>query len=462
MKKYKIITAVMALSLVAGCVGVSPNGADAASGPKFPVKTLEMDTNDSLVVTIKGVKPKQIKKLSVSSSNKKIVKIKGYKKKGVVGLTSGKNTGKATVKASVRVNKKNYKLKIKVSVTTDRADLKNVLSSNSFNKWNMSEEDGTLKVLKRSIIDSRTTGNKTVKMQQAYINVESGLAIFRVFKDAVMMMPEGFSYQDCVVNAGSYEKKEDGTYDPIYAYYYFAMENGSFTNFKKYLLGPNDEGEAGNAAYLMANDIKAIYISGDGEGVCPYLDESFIPEDPGLITVTDGDDGCRIFKYSMADFETITLHVFGEGDILDGYIHKIEVAMTDGSYTESYDFDYEINPKYSPSDAAAMALSADKLLSEEKTVRDQIFGNDKKLSIDYELNAEGGTKRTGSYTESAGGDVTFRGWFPNYPTGEFYTVNKDGSLTPLVSLEAEAVMGYLNPESASEPVKLVWKDTSVG
>ena len=110
----RVIVSAMALSLLVPAV--SAPKAEAAAKPKLSAKSVKVTVGAKKKVTVKKVKAKKIKKTtwSLPKKGKKIVSLSAKKKTGVT--LKGKKAGKTTLTAKVRVGKKTYKLKTKITV----------------------------------------------------------------------------------------------------------------------------------------------------------------------------------------------------------------------------------------------------------------------------------------------------------------------------------------------------------
>ena len=115
----RVIVSAMALSLLAPAV--SAPKAEAAAKPKLSAKSVKVTVGAKKKVTVKKVKAKKIKKTtwSLPKKGKKIVSLSAKKKTGVT--LKGKKAGKTTLTAKVRVGKKTYKLKTKITVVKKTA-----------------------------------------------------------------------------------------------------------------------------------------------------------------------------------------------------------------------------------------------------------------------------------------------------------------------------------------------------
>ena len=116
-KNFKrTLAKVMAVALTVSMVGVASTDADAAKKIKLSSKSISVAKGATKKGTIKNVKAKKVKKLTVKSKNKKIATVKKAGKTAfkVTGKKAGKST-KVTVK--VKVGKKTTKLTLKVKVT---------------------------------------------------------------------------------------------------------------------------------------------------------------------------------------------------------------------------------------------------------------------------------------------------------------------------------------------------------
>ena len=115
----RVIVSAMALSLLVPAV--SAPKAEAAAKPKLSAKSVKVTVGAKKKVTVKKVKAKKIKKTtwSLPKKGKKIVSLSAKKKTGVT--LKGKKAGKTTLTAKVRVGKKTYKLKTKITVVKKTA-----------------------------------------------------------------------------------------------------------------------------------------------------------------------------------------------------------------------------------------------------------------------------------------------------------------------------------------------------
>ena len=111
-----VIAKMLAVTLAVGTVGtaVPADDANAAAKPKLSKSKVSVNVGKKAKITIKNVKAKKVKKLTVKSAKKAIAAVK---KNGKTGFTvTGKKAGKTTVTASVKVGKKTTKLKLAVTV----------------------------------------------------------------------------------------------------------------------------------------------------------------------------------------------------------------------------------------------------------------------------------------------------------------------------------------------------------
>lgn len=115
----RVIVSAMALSLLVPAVSVPK--AEAAAKPKLSAKSVKVTVGAKKKVTVKKVKAKKIKKTtwSLPKKGKKIVSLSAKKKTGVT--LKGKKAGKTTLTAKVKVGKKTYKLKTKITVVKKTA-----------------------------------------------------------------------------------------------------------------------------------------------------------------------------------------------------------------------------------------------------------------------------------------------------------------------------------------------------
>ena len=115
----RVIVSAMALSLLVPAV-LAPK-AEAAAKPKLSAKSVKVIVGAKKKVTVKKVKAKKIKKTtwSLPKKGKKIVSLSAKKKTGVT--LKGKKAGKTTLTAKVKVGKKTYKLKTKITVVKKTA-----------------------------------------------------------------------------------------------------------------------------------------------------------------------------------------------------------------------------------------------------------------------------------------------------------------------------------------------------
>ena len=115
----RVIVSAMALSLLVPAV--SAPKAEAAAKPKLSAKSVKVTVGATKKITVKKVKAKKIKKTtwSLPKKGKKIVSLSAKKKTGVT--LKGKKAGKTTLTAKVKVGKKTYKLKTKITVVKKTA-----------------------------------------------------------------------------------------------------------------------------------------------------------------------------------------------------------------------------------------------------------------------------------------------------------------------------------------------------
>ena len=111
----RITAAALALILAAGTAATAaPGAAQAAPKPKLSKSKVTVAVGKKAKVTIKNVKAKKVKKLTVKSAKKPVASVK---KNGKTAFTvTGKKAGKTTVTASVKIGKKTTKLKLTVKV----------------------------------------------------------------------------------------------------------------------------------------------------------------------------------------------------------------------------------------------------------------------------------------------------------------------------------------------------------
>lgn len=105
----------MAAALTVSLMGM-PADADAAKKIKLSKKSVTVTKGQSVKVTIKNVKAKNVKKLSVTSSKKKIAAVKKSGKTAFKVTGKSKGSAKVTAKVTVKGKKKATKLTLKVSV----------------------------------------------------------------------------------------------------------------------------------------------------------------------------------------------------------------------------------------------------------------------------------------------------------------------------------------------------------
>ena len=117
----RVLAGALAIALAASAGTAAPAGtAQAAAKPKLSKTKLTLAAGKKATVTVKNVKAKKVKKLTVKSSKKAVASVK---KKGKAAFTvTGKKAGKAAVTASVKVGKKTTKLKLAVTVKKAGAD----------------------------------------------------------------------------------------------------------------------------------------------------------------------------------------------------------------------------------------------------------------------------------------------------------------------------------------------------
>lgn len=110
----RLIVSAMSLSLLVPVVNVPE--AQAATKPKLSKKSVSITVGKKKKITVKKVKAKKVKKTtwSLPKKGKKIVSLSSKKKTSVI--LKGKKKGKTTLTAKVKVGKKTYKLKVKVTV----------------------------------------------------------------------------------------------------------------------------------------------------------------------------------------------------------------------------------------------------------------------------------------------------------------------------------------------------------
>ncbi len=107
-------TLAVALALTTVVTAVPASEADAAKKPKLSKKKVTVTVKKSTKISIKNVKAKKVKKLTVTTNKKKIATVK---KNGKTAFTiTGKKAGKAVVTAKVKVGKKTTTLKVNVTV----------------------------------------------------------------------------------------------------------------------------------------------------------------------------------------------------------------------------------------------------------------------------------------------------------------------------------------------------------
>lgn len=110
-----ILAKALVLALALTSVVTAAPDAAAAKKPKLSKSKVTVAEKKTAKITIKNVKAKQVKKLTVKTAKKAVATVK---KNGKTAFTiTGKKAGKTTVTASVKVGKKTTKLKVAVTVT---------------------------------------------------------------------------------------------------------------------------------------------------------------------------------------------------------------------------------------------------------------------------------------------------------------------------------------------------------
>ena len=111
----RLVAKGLSLTLAFSLFGVAAPDTQAAAKPKLSTKKVSLTVKKTKKVKIKNVKAKKIKKLTVTSSKKSVATVK---KNGKTAFTiTAKKAGKATIKAKVKVGRKNTTLKVSVTVT---------------------------------------------------------------------------------------------------------------------------------------------------------------------------------------------------------------------------------------------------------------------------------------------------------------------------------------------------------
>ena len=445
---------------------VTPAAAKKAKSPDLPGKTLVISPYDKVTWEFTGIKKIKIKKVKVTTDNKKLISVKPWNKSGIT-ITSQGLTGKAGITVKIISKKKTYTLKKKVEINTNLEKLAGLLTENEPNGWDQPEIVADTPAITGIAIEKTVqTKKKNYIAAQSYFDKQTGTSIVTWYNTPDTNMEKG-SVSTSYVSKGKATPAENGqsTYSDCYAYEYTELENNQYTGMKKYLLGPNVAGEAGNAAYQTTKDFMIIFNSGDGAGICPYLDHTFVPDYAGNVKIKEQDDR-DIYTYNVAKYETIKITAYkSTAGLLANKIMTIEVTASDGSRKDTYYFNYNTSPTGKNDDPNANIMEDRLMLGEIEAVKNIINGTDKKVTVNYALDASKPEeeKTKGTYEFTTGKDVQIDMWFSSFPTGEFYLIQDDGTLVPMISISPYEIEKYLNPKTVPEtPVEVVWKDTTVG
>lgn len=458
----KCAVGLMAATMIVGTCAV-PAEAKTAK-PSLPGKSLVISPRQKVTWELRGIKGLKIKKVTVTTKNKSLIKVSEWGKQGIKVKGLGK-TGKTQITVKVITKGKTYTIKAPVIINKYREMLQEVLEANLSENWDMPDADGLRKVTGISIEKNVKAGKKKYLSAQAYFDATTGTNIVKWFKSPDLLDEDVAT--ETYVSRGMFTENADGTttYSDCYAYEYREMTDGKYGHMVKYLLGPNDIGDAGNSAFQDQKDYRHIYIEGEGAGLNPYVSPMFVPDYAGDVKYQKTDDSV-VFTYNVVKYETIKVTAYKpDAGILANRIKTMEITASDGSRTDTYTYKYAASPSGKVDDPEAVPMDEKLVLKESDEVKKLIDGTDKKVVVNYSMNSTlpEQEKKKGSYELTTGKDVTFAVWFAPYSNGEFYLLQEDGTEVLMAGISPYENEKYLNPETTpANPVTVVWKEVAAG